>query len=57
MFREERLQSRGNLIVGGMLCGQTSMFIGEEILKIKNVLKILSEFQVISIQNEFRNSY
>jgi hypothetical protein len=35
MFREERLQSKGNLIMGGMLCGQSSMFVGEEILKIK----------------------
>jgi hypothetical protein len=35
MFREERLKSRGNLIMGGMLCGQTSMFVEEEILKIK----------------------
>jgi hypothetical protein len=56
MFREERLQIRGNVIMGGMLCGQTSMFLGDEILKIKKSLKILSEFQVMNIQNEFRNS-
>jgi hypothetical protein len=42
--------------MGGMLCSQTLMFVVEAILKIKKVLKILSEFQVTSIPNKFRTS-
>jgi len=39
MFREEKLQSRGKLVMRGMVCDQTSMFVGEEILKIKKCLE------------------
>jgi len=39
MFREGRLQRRGKLIMAGMLCSQTLMFVGEEILKIKKLLE------------------
>lgn len=39
MFREGRLHSRGKLIMAGMFCSQTLMFVGEEILKIQKCLE------------------